>query len=118
MPHMAKVKPAGVINVGLESDMKAVLTPPISVVLPAKLFTITVKTKATMFDHLSRAELFAAVFTLSQFYFRFFTYKRFSDQATWFFYLSARFSGSVVGQRAFVRETTIENVREKRESFK
>jgi len=82
---MAKVKPAGVINVGLESDMKAVLTPPISVVLPAKLFTITVKTKATMFDHLSRAELFAAVFTLSQFYFRFFTYKRFSDQATWFF---------------------------------
>jgi hypothetical protein len=58
------VKPAGVISVGFESEMNAVFTPPISVVLPAKLFTITVKIKATMFDHLSRAELFDAIFSL------------------------------------------------------
>ena len=61
---MAKVKPAGVINVGFESDMKAVFTPPISVVLPAKPFIITVKTKAMTFAHLSRAELFVAILPL------------------------------------------------------
>ena len=58
---MAKVNPAGVINVGLESDMKAVFTPPISVVLPASPFIITVKTNAMIFAHLSRAELFVAI---------------------------------------------------------
>ena len=42
---------------GLESEIKAVLTPPINVVLPAKPLTITVNAKAIMFIHLSRAEL-------------------------------------------------------------
>lgn len=64
---MAKVKPAGVINVGFESDMKAVFTPPISVVLPANPFISTVKTNAIIFAHLSRAELFVAILPLSTF---------------------------------------------------
>jgi hypothetical protein len=72
------VKPAGVINVGFESDMKAVLTPPISVVLPAKPLMITVSTKATIFIQLSKAELLGDIHFLSNFYFSVFKYKTFS----------------------------------------
>jgi hypothetical protein len=54
---MENTYPAGVINVGFESEISAVFTPAKRVVLPAKLFTITVKTKTTMLDHLSRTEL-------------------------------------------------------------
>jgi hypothetical protein len=49
-----------------------------SVVLPAKPLTITVNTKATMFDHLSKTELLATIYHLSQSYFLFFVYKKFS----------------------------------------
>ena len=83
---MAKVKPAGVINVGFESDMKAVFTPPIRVVLPANPFIITVKTKAIIFAHLSRAELFVAILSLSRFYLLLFTYKMFSVKPKSSFY--------------------------------
>jgi hypothetical protein len=72
------VKPAGVIKVGFESDIVAVLTPPISVVLPAKPLIITVKTKANMFDHLSKAELFVTGILSPNLLFLLFTYKKFS----------------------------------------
>ena len=62
---MAKVKPAGVINVGFESDMKAVFTPPMRVVLPAKPLMIIVNTKAIIFVHISRAELLFDICPLS-----------------------------------------------------
>ena len=72
---MAKVNPAGVINVGFESEIKAVFTPPISVVLPANPFIITVKTKAIILAHLSKAELLVAILPLSRFHLLLFTYK-------------------------------------------
>ena len=83
---MAKVKPAGVINVGFESDMKAVFTPPMSVVLPAKPFIITVKTKAIIFADLSRLELFVAISSFSKFLLLLFTYKTFSVKPKSSFY--------------------------------
>jgi hypothetical protein len=60
--------------VGFASEISAVFTPPISVVLPAKPLTITVKTKAIMFDHLSKTEL-VSTFRLSQSQFLLCVYK-------------------------------------------
>jgi hypothetical protein len=64
--------------VGFESEMKAVFTPPIRVVLPAKPFTITVKTKAMILANLIKAELFVVILPLSRFHLLLFPYKIFS----------------------------------------
>ena len=63
MPQMAKTYPAGVIKVGFRLETSAVVFPPMRVVLPAKLLTRTVKTKAIRLVVFRRIELAEDIFS-------------------------------------------------------